>query len=148
MEDVYAWVRDSLAAEAQSIKFELYTSPPRRVFASRPIETLADLGLTPAAIINLSWVDIDEASIPRPYFADNLLMKSDDKTSSSSSMTGVGQSSTAFPVAKQLVPAGESLVPADGLSRAAAGKGSSSSSGQSHASGAKTGKVPKWLKNS
>ena len=42
--------------------FALYTTPPKSVFADDAVKTLDDLGLAPAAVINLEWVGYTIAS--------------------------------------------------------------------------------------
>jgi hypothetical protein len=150
VQDVFSWLWHSLNDAARSTGFELFTSPPKRLFSPESVETLAELGLIPAAIINLNWIGADTSQL-WPYFSDDLMLRSDDKSvsvsSSSSSVLGGG---SAFPTGRLLVPDGlSSADSSDGkVGSTVHSKTSSGSSNSGNTSSSKVAKVPKWLKNS
>jgi hypothetical protein len=139
-----------MCAQNVTSVFELFTSPPRNVFSPTSSDSLSDLGLVPAAIINLWWI------LPTPptlYLAESLLLHSDTKSSStssssSSSYSEAGAGSGAFPTGQQLVAPTEAADYSQPKQKSAGTSGSSgSSSSSSNAAGSsKAQGKPKFFK--
>ncbi|KAK0544800.1 hypothetical protein OC846_005924 [Tilletia horrida] len=75
---VYNFVRSSLAPAYTSKKFTLYVSPPKRDLGESDPKlkgkTLAELGLIPAAVVNIRWEDsaMNSNTHPAPLSAELL----------------------------------------------------------------------------
>ena len=134
--------------------FALYTTPPKSVFADDAMKTLDDLGLAPAAVINLEWVgytvsssstsgssssasysegkateDTTTGTTPQPsvsyhYISDTLLQTADAKYTSTTDTK-----SSSFP------EPGQPLLPSKPTDKDASAGSSSSSSSNSKAGG-------------
>ncbi|KAK0529175.1 hypothetical protein OC842_004322 [Tilletia horrida] len=80
---VYRFVRESLAPAHAAKKFTLYVTPPKRDLAETDPKlrgtTLSELGLVPAAVLNIRWEDtqMNSNSYPAPLKPE-LLDKSED----------------------------------------------------------------------
>ena len=137
--------------------FALYITPPKSVFADDAVKTLDDLGLAPAAVINLEWVgytvsssstsgssssasysegkateDTTTRKTPQPavsyhYISDTLLQTADAKYTSTTGNTD--SKSFSFP------EPGQPLLPSKPTDKDASAGTTTSSSGNSKVGG-------------
>lgn len=125
--EVYQWTHQSLASfeddvcegRAASDVFELYASPPKRVFSPEGdhlLSTLQDLGLIPAAMLHLGWkrdrgLSTDGMSVAiGSYFSNDILMLSEGKASENNSQESSSSSSSSSSASRTHYPTSEKLI--------------------------------------
>jgi hypothetical protein len=148
MESVHAWVMQSLSSHGE---FELFVSPPRQVLISTSAilsgktsdepKNLEELGLVPAAIVNLSWQHAPEEFNGElgTYLCADLIGRDVNEVESGPSLQ--------FPVGKSLInkeKRGNSQAKSSDSSLNSDSKSDAKDVTSSKSGGSKGG--PKWLK--